>query len=227
MEANWLIKLCYSSLLIGTSFFFPNFIFGQIEKTGCDTVTDYGIIICKGPQFFNPLLKEFHFIDELRDTNSNNRFQEIQHSEQNHIYIFHLGDLIYSINGDFQDGIHVYETDLIKVTGMLKDGQLSGEVLLISKSNGTKTFKTYKRNLLHGIVRQVDSNGNLLYFCKYKEGRIHGLEVEFYDNGMPRFQQYFENGKPKDGKQYIFDGDGNAIGHIVVKGGEVISLDYY
>lgn len=96
------------------------------------------------------------------------------------------------------------EQDLNRKT-FWKNGILKSERNFLSK-NG--------KLIPHGISKFWYENGQLYYSQNYKKGERHGELLAFWEDGTPRRQDYFKNGKLKSGT--VWDKSGKKVEHFPV-----------
>jgi antitoxin component YwqK of YwqJK toxin-antitoxin module len=63
---------------------------------------------------------------------------------------------------------------------------------------------------LEGKAQHWNESGVLIFEAEYKDGKQHGKFMKYYDNGNPRLEQYFIEGK-LDGVKKSFDAEGNVV----------------
>ncbi|MCY7870495.1 toxin-antitoxin system YwqK family antitoxin [Bacillus spizizenii] len=76
----------------------------------------------------------------------------------------------------------------------------SDEILDNPEDEGGKPFT--------GLAFELFENGNLMYFCFYKDGLAHGLNREFYKSGKIKCEEYFKYGLV-NGKSVCWHENGN------------------
>lgn len=69
----------------------------------------------------------------------------------------------------------------------LWDEYCSDRILDNSEEEGGEPFT--------GLTYETYPNGNLRYYCYYKNGFSHGDFVEFYDDGKTKSMQYMQRGR--------------------------------
>ncbi|MCY6354521.1 toxin-antitoxin system YwqK family antitoxin [Clostridium sp. ZS2-4] len=70
---------------------------------------------------------------------------------------------------------------------ILEQEYLSDRILDNSKESGGKPFT--------GLTYETYPNGNLAYYCYYKNGFSDGDFIEFYDDGKIKSMQYMQRGR--------------------------------
>ena len=106
-----------------------------------------------------------------------------------------------------------------------KNGVLDGR--RVYHMGNQKMIIFYKAGLIEGEVRRIDSNGQVLYFCPYVEGKKNGVEYLFFDSGHLAEFTIFKNGKMIDGHHYSFNISGYIEVERVVDKGHLMSEIFY
>lgn len=70
---------------------------------------------------------------------------------------------------------------------ILEQEYLSDRILYNSKESGIKPFT--------GLIYEIYPNGNLAYYCYYKNGFSDGDFIEFYNDGKIKSTQHMQRGR--------------------------------
>ena len=107
----------------------------------------------------------------------------------------------------------------------MKNGKKEGEYARFY-FNGNREYQAfYKNDLLNGIERTWNKEGQLLSETYYKEGKKNGAYTSWYDNGEMMAKGAFKNDL-EEGKWQIFDQRGLLIGEATFTGGSGIQMAY-
>ena len=226
MEVSLKIKSMMSNYLFAILLIVPNLCESQIMWEIDTLMKSETVLFMESDNFFNYLLhrkepsknlslseKEIDFSLPFEDLVHNNSFIIIQFLMPQEFWVFQEQKMIYQGEGSLKtpEGRQIYFTDFERVEGKIHSGKINGNRITYSIKNDTILHQEYENGKLNGIVKRVDENGFIRYFCRYKKGKKNGLEFELFEDGMLRFSRYYEDGVKVDCHKCIFDGDGNVI----------------
>ena len=84
--------------------------------------------------------------------------------------------------------------------------QITGRIM------AEQNFSSFKENKYDGKFKKWFKNGLISYDADYKEGKLHGQLLTYWENGKLKRQDYYDNGQYVNGK--CLDSLGNAIPHF-------------
>lgn len=107
----------------------------------------------------------------------------------------------------------------------MKNGKKEGEYARFY-FNGNREYQAfYKNDVLNGIERTWNKDGQLLSETYYKDGKKNGSYTSWYENGVMMAKGAFKNDL-QEGKWQIFDQRGLIIGEATFTGGSGIQMAY-
>lgn len=107
----------------------------------------------------------------------------------------------------------------------MKNGKKEGEYARFY-FNGNREYQAfYKNDVLNGIERTWNKEGQLISETYYKDGKKNGSYNTWYDNGVLMAKGAFKNDL-EEGKWQIYDQRGLMIGEATFTGGSGIQMAY-
>ena len=107
----------------------------------------------------------------------------------------------------------------------MKNGKKEGEYSRFY-FNGNREYQAfYKNDVLNGIERTWNKEGQLISETYYKDGKKNGAYSSWYENGVMMAKGAFKNDL-EEGKWQIFDERGLLMGEATFTGGSGIQMAY-
>jgi len=107
----------------------------------------------------------------------------------------------------------------------MKNGKKEGEYNRFY-FNGNREYQAfYKNDVLNGIERTWNKEGQLISETYYKDGKKNGAYSSWYENGVMMAKGAFKNDL-EEGKWQIFDERGLLMGEATFTGGSGIQMAY-
>ena len=130
-------------------------------------------------------------------------------------------------NGVLDGTIRTYYDGINQVDEIqdVRNGKLEGKYMAYDLSGHPLIEAFYSNDLLNGVVKFYDENGNVSTTIPYNKGMAEGMAFGYYPSGKKLFEQSFKANKPEGWRKTYYE-DGQLYQEKLYRNGIWNGHDY-